>query len=118
MAMPTELDSPAALPLQSGTSFTAPYIVVDVRMPESNIELNSGTMIDIPKSGRLVMAASARLWVERGHGADPSESDDPQSQCSVHEKPQPDDPDIAAHHTHMGDHGGVACFAGTLIDHL
>ena len=43
MVMPTELDSPAALPLQSGTAFTAPYIVVGVRMPESNIELNSDT---------------------------------------------------------------------------
>jgi hypothetical protein len=57
MAKPTELDSPAALPLHS---VTAPFIVVGVRMPESNIELNSGTMIAMPKGDWLVMAASAR----------------------------------------------------------
>ena len=41
IVMPTELESPAALPLQCGTAFTAPYIVVGVRIPDSNMELNN-----------------------------------------------------------------------------
>ena len=80
----------------------------------------SGTMIDIPKGDRLLMAASSQRETVRVESATALalESDDPQSQCSVYEEPQPDDPDIAAHHSHMSDHGSIACLAGTLIDHL
>ena len=80
----------------------------------------SGTMIDMPKGDRLLMAASSQRETVREEAAtgSASESDDPQSQCSVHKEPQPDDPDIAAHDAHMGDHGSVACLAGTLINHL
>jgi len=65
MAMPTELDSPAALPLHS---VTAPFIVVGVRMPESNIELDSGTMIAMPKGDRLLIAASSQQPARDGQG--------------------------------------------------
>ena len=35
----------------------------------------------------------------------------------VHEQPDPDHPDIAPHHTHMGDHGGIAGITGPLAHH-
>ena len=59
MVIPTELESPAALPLHRGTALTAPYIVVGVRMPDKSIELNKGRTTVINVSPPQMIKAGA-----------------------------------------------------------